>query len=133
GVALQFALLAQAADLAFVGQEPPLPGGVGVEDVAVVVGGDVHTFDDQLAPVDVHPAVLQVDPAGPQALDIGALELDVGLQRFHHEIFVARFAVGGDGLGRRFFLGRHGNAPTFRGVRVGPLPAAAPGRAQGRV
>ena len=107
GVALQFALLVQAANLALVGQEPPLPGGVGVEDVAVVVGGDVHPLDDQLAAVDVHPAVFQIDAAGPQAFHLGALQLDAGLQRFHHKVFVARFPVGGNGFGGRFFLSRH--------------------------
>ena len=107
GVALELALLVQAADFAFVGQQPPFPGGIGVEDVAVVVGGDVHPLDDQLAAVDVHPAVLQVDPAGPQAFHLGAFEFDAGFQRFHHKVFVARFPVGGDGFGSRLFLSRH--------------------------
>ena len=107
GVALQLALLAQTANLALVGQEPPFTAGIGVEDVAVVVGRDVHALDDQFAAVNVHPAVFQVDAAGTQALDLGAFQLDAGFQRFHHKVFVARFPVGGDGFGGRFFLGGH--------------------------
>ena len=85
-------------------QKPPDTQRVLVEDVAVVVGRDVHALDQQFAVLNVHPAVLQVDPASPQAFDLGALELNAGLQRFQNEILVARFAVGGDGFGRRALL-----------------------------
>ena len=99
------ALLVQPPDLVFVCQKPPDTQRVLVEDVAVVVGRDVHALDQQFAVLNVHPAVLQVDPAGTQAFDLGALELNAGLQRFQNEILMARFAVGGDGFGRRALLG----------------------------
>ena len=105
-VALQLALLVQPPDLILVGQQPPHPHGVLIEDVAVVVGGDVHSLDQQLAVLNIDPAVFQVDAAGTQALDLGAFQLDARFQRFEHEILVTRLAVCGDGLCRRTFLGR---------------------------
>ena len=71
----------------------------------MVVGSDVHSLDQQLAVFDIDPAVFQVHAAGTQALDLSAFQLNAGLQRFQNEILVARFAVGGDGFGRRALLG----------------------------
>lgn len=66
----------------------------------------MHSLDQQLAVLNIDPAVLQVDAAGTQALDLGAFQLDARFQRFEHEILVTRLAVCGDGLCRRTFLGR---------------------------
>ena len=65
-----------------------------------------HSLDQKLAVLNIDPAVLQVDAAGTQALDLGAFQLDARFQRFEHEILVTRLAVCGDGLCRRTFLGR---------------------------
>ena len=54
----------QPSDLILVGQQPPHPHGVLIEDVAVVVGGDVHSLDQQLAVLNIDPAVFQVHAAG---------------------------------------------------------------------
>lgn len=105
-IALQLALLVQTPDLGLVGQQTPHPQRVLIEDVAVVVGSDVHSLDQKLAVLNIDPAVLQVDAAGTQALDLGAFQLDARFQRFEHEILVTRLAVCGDGLCRRTFLGR---------------------------
>ena len=48
-IALQLALLVQTPDLGLVGQQTPHPQRVLIEDVAVVVGSDVHSLDQQLA------------------------------------------------------------------------------------
>ena len=103
-IALQLALLVQTPDLTFVRQKPPDTHRILIEQVAVVVRADVHPLYQQLAIFNIYPAVLQVDPAGPQAFHLGAFELHTGLQRFQNKIFVARFAVGGDALGRRALL-----------------------------
>ena len=66
----------------------------------------MHPLDQKLAVLNIDPAVLQVDAARTQALDLGALQFNAGLQRFEHEVLVARLAVCGDGFGRRTFLGR---------------------------
>ncbi len=58
----------------------------------------MHALYQKFAVLNVHPAVLQVDPAGPQAFDLGTLEFNAGLQRFEHEVFMARFTVGGNGF-----------------------------------
>ena len=58
-IALQLALLVQTPDLGLVGQQTPHPQRVLIEDVAVVVGSDVHSLDQQLAVLNIDPAVLQ--------------------------------------------------------------------------
>ena len=72
----------------------------------MVVGGDVHSLDQQLAVLNVDPAVFQVYAAGTQALDLGAFQLNAGLQRFQNEVLVARFPVCGNRLGCRTLFGR---------------------------
>lgn len=66
----------------------------------------MHSLDQQLTVLNIDPAVFQVHAAGTQALDLGAFQLNAGLQRFQNEILVARFPVCGNRLGCRTLFGR---------------------------
>lgn len=61
-------------------QQTPRTARVLVEDVALLIGADVDALGDQLAVIDVCPGILQVDPSGAQALDLGAYQLDACFQ-----------------------------------------------------
>ena len=102
-VALQFALLVQPPDLVLVGQQPAGPQRVAVEDVALLVGADVHAPHIELAVLHVAPGVLQVHLAHAQALHFGAHQFDAGLQAFHHEVLVPGLPVQGNGFGFHLF------------------------------
>jgi hypothetical protein len=83
-------------NLAFVHQQTPRPYRVTVKDVAVFVGADMHTADKQLAVLDGTEAVLQVDLAGTDRLDLGTGKLNPRLKALEHEIFMKRLTVVGD-------------------------------------
>ena len=73
--------------------------GVAVKDVALFIGGDVHLLDEQLAVLDVAPAVLEVNLSQPQRFDLGAAQLDAGLIGLLHKIVMPRLSVDRDGFG----------------------------------
>ena len=72
GIAVLLDLAEEAHDFPLVEQKPPGALGVFVEDIAVVIGGDVHLVEDHLSVFDAAPAVLQVQGACPDGLDLGA-------------------------------------------------------------
>ena len=80
-------------------QQPLGPVRVAVEDVAVVVGGDVEAVGVHLAVLGHAEGVLQVQGAGADGLDLRAEQLDAGLVAVLHEVVVVRLAVLGNGLG----------------------------------
>ena len=73
----------------------------------------MHSLDQQLAVLNIDPAVFQVYAADTQALDLGAFQLNAGLQRFQNKILVARFPVCGNRLGCRTLFGRCHSARSF--------------------
>ena len=83
-------------NLTLVHQQTPRPYRVTVKDVAVFVGADMHTADKQLAVLDGTEAVLQVDLAGTDRLDLGTGKLNPRLKALEHEIFMKRLTVVGD-------------------------------------
>ena len=105
---MQLDLLAQAANLRFVRQQPPRAARVFVEDVALLIGADVDPFCYQLAVIDIRPGILEVYPTGAQAFDLGADQLNAGFQRFDHKVFVAHLTVDGNHFLSAFVLG-HGH------------------------
>ncbi len=80
-------------NLALVQQQLLLPKRVGVEDVALLVGADVHAADEHLAVLDDGEALLEVHPPLTHALDLGALELHAAFQPLFDEVIVERFFV----------------------------------------
>ena len=86
-------------------QQLALAHGVPVEDIALLIGGDVHPVDEKLAAVDGAIAVLQIDGPGPQAFDLGARQGDAAFIGLLHEIVVPRLAVDGDLLDLFLFQG----------------------------
>ena len=93
-------------DLAFVHQKPARPHGVAVEDVAVLIGRDVHAAHEQLAVFDRAVGILQIHAAGPDGLDLRSAKLNAGLKAFEHKIFMKSLAIGADLL-YAFLLGSH--------------------------
>ena len=56
----------------------------------------MDALGDQLAVIDVCPGILQVDPSGAQALDLGAYQLDACFQCLDDKVFVAHLTVDGN-------------------------------------
>ena len=67
--------------------------GVFVEDVALFIGADVHPQDGQLPVLDETEGVLQVHIAHADGLDLGARQLDAGLELLLDEVVVIGFLV----------------------------------------
>ena len=83
-------------DLALVHQEAPRPHRVAVEDVAVLIRGDVHAAHEQLAVLDGAEGILQIHTAGADGLDLRPAQLDPGFKTLEHEVFMKSLAVGAD-------------------------------------
>ena len=83
----------QLADLPLVHQQPPGADRVLIEDVALLVGGDVHPVDVDLPVFRDAESVLQVQGPGPDGLDLRPGQLDARLEAFLHEVFVEGLAV----------------------------------------
>ena len=66
---------------------------VAVEDVAVVVGGDVEAVGVHLAVLGHAEGVLQVQRTGADGLDLRAEQLDTRLVAILHEVVVVGLAV----------------------------------------
>lgn len=99
--------------LLFVEQQLPDPHWVAVEDIAVVVGRDVHALYPKLAVVDRTPAVLEVYTAAAYGLDLRAHKLYTRLVAVKDKIFVPRLAVFGDSFERSFI---HNKRPFLHNV-----------------
>ena len=69
-----------------------------VEDISVVIGGNVHTVYEKLAVVDSTPAVLKVYAASADRFDLGADKLNACFKAFEDKIFVPNLAVFGNCL-----------------------------------
>ena len=95
----------QLANLRLVQKQFLGPEGIGVEDVAVVVGTDVHSLGEDLAAPQDAEAFLQVDLALTHALDFRAHQTQAAFVGFFHEIIVVCLFVLRDGL--HAFLVRH--------------------------
>ena len=95
-VAVALHIAEELQDLPPVHQQLALAHGVPVEDIALLIGGDVHPVDEKLAAVNRAIAVLQIDGPGPQAFDLGARQGDAAFIGLLHEIVVPRLAVDGD-------------------------------------
>ena len=65
------------------------PKRIAVKDIAVLVGADVQLLDEQFPIIDAAPAVLHIDGAGPQALYLGAIQLNSRLVGFLHKVPVS--------------------------------------------
>ena len=113
GVALQLALLVQPPDLVLVGQQPPHPHGVLIEDVAVVVWGDVHSLDQQLAVLNIDPAVFQVHASRARRLLTSVPFSSTPVSSASRTKYSWRFPVCGNRLGCRTLFGRCHSAPPF--------------------
>ena len=74
-------------------EEPARAKRVFVEDIALLVGCDVHLPDEQLAVLDLTPCFLQTERAEADGFDLGSGEFDAGLEFFIDEIFMERFLV----------------------------------------
>ena len=98
----------QLADLPLVQQQPLGPVRILVEDVALVIGGDMHPVGKNLSVLGLAIGILQIQRTGPDALDLRAEQLHPGLIAILHEIVMERLAVLGGDL-NAFFL--HGGPP----------------------
>lgn len=72
--------------------------GIFIKDIPLLIWADVHAFQDDLTIINICPGILQVDPAGTQAFDLGADQFNAGFQRFDDKILVVRFTVLGNHL-----------------------------------
>lgn len=77
-VPLQFDLLLQMANLAFMRQQAAGAAGIFIKDIPLLIWADVHAFQDDLTIINICPGILQVDPAGTQAFDLGADQFNAG-------------------------------------------------------
>ncbi len=88
----------QAHYLPFVQQKAAHAVWVTVKNVALIVGGNVHSVDEHFAPVDVAPRVLQVDIALTYRFDLGAKQLNACLEALLDKVVVIGFFVVGNGM-----------------------------------
>ena len=111
GVPLPLHLRAQLADLAFMQQQPFGTQRIGVEDIALLIGADVHSLNEHFAVFHNGVAFLQVHPALAHGLDFRALQFDAALDAFLHEEIVACLPVLGNGLDADLL--RHGHTSSL--------------------
>lgn len=95
GVAILLHLAVQAHDLPLVHEQSAGALGIGIEAVAVLVGGDVHLVNEQLAVLDTAPGIFQIQGALANRLDLRAAQLDTGLIFFFYKILMPGLPVGG--------------------------------------
>ena len=69
---------------------------VPVEDIALLIGADVHPVDQHLAVLDDTVGILQVDVALADGFDLRAAQLEASLEFFLYKVVVIRLAVGGN-------------------------------------
>ena len=74
-------------------EEPARAKRVFVEDIALLIGRDVHLPDEKLPVLDLAPGFLQAERAEADGFDLGSGEFDAGLEFFIDEIFMERFLV----------------------------------------
>ena len=110
GIAVLLLQIVELADLPLVHQQPLGPVRVLVEDVALLIGGDVHAVGVDLAVLGHAVGILQVHPALPDGLDLRSGQLDARLVSVLHEIVVVGLAVLGRDLDTPLF---HGGPPLF--------------------
>lgn len=92
-------------------QKPTWAQGVLIEYISLFVGGDMHSVDEHLPVVDLAVALLQVELALTDGLDLCTKELNAGLYFFFYEKLVVRAFV----LRQNFyaFVFRHWALPPF--------------------
>ena len=88
-------------------QQPPGPDRVLVEDVALLIGGDVHPMNEQLPVLYCTIGVLQVQRTGPNGFDLCSSQLHAGLVPVLHEVVVKGLAVLRRDLDSLFLRGAH--------------------------
>ena len=81
------------ANLALMQQQLLLAQRIGVEDVALLVGADVHAADQHLAVLDDGEALLEVHAPLAHALDLRAVQLHAALDALLDEVIVERLFV----------------------------------------
>ena len=86
-------LAVQPHDLTLVHEQPARAKRILVEDIALLVGRDVHLPDEKLPVLDLAPGFLQAERAEADGFDLGSGEFDAGLEFFIDEIFMERFLV----------------------------------------
>ena len=114
-IAVLLLQVVELADLALVHQQALRPVGVAVEDVAVVIRGDVQTVGVDFAILGNAEAVLQVQRPGADGLDFRTKQLDARLIAVLDKIVVVRLAV----LRRDFDAALfHGGPPLLLGFNL---------------
>ena len=75
--------------------EQELPGtpGVLVEDIALLIGRDVHLPDEKLPVLDLAPGLLEAQRAETDGLDLSARQLYARLVAFQHKVLVKSLSV----------------------------------------
>ena len=110
GVAVLLDERVELVDLTLVQQQPLGAVGIVVEDVALVVGRDVHGVDHGLAVFHDAVAVLEVERSGADGLDLRPAKLDTGLETVLHKVIVIGLAVLRRDLDSLFL---HGTVPPL--------------------
>ena len=83
----------KAVDFLFVHEQFSYAHWVAVEDIALLIRGDMHTVYENFALDNRTPAVLEVDPALTDGFYLGAEQLDACLLAFLNKIIVMRLFV----------------------------------------
>ena len=78
-------------DLPPMHQQFPIPQGIPVVDVALLIGGDVDAGGEQFALPDLAVRILQIDLTGPQTFHLSTEQRDAGFIGIFHEILVRFF------------------------------------------
>ena len=95
-VTVQLNGLTQLQDLSFVHQQLTVTNRVGVESVALIIGGDMHPVQEQLSVFHGAEGVLHIHFACAQTLDFGALQLDACFVAIQNIVVMEGFAIGRD-------------------------------------
>ena len=83
----------EAVDLFFMHKESAHAHGIAVEDISLLIGGNVHTVHKNFALDYGTPAVLEVYPALTDRFDLGSEQLDARLIALLDKIIVVRLFV----------------------------------------
>ena len=103
----------QLHDLALMHKELTLTERISVEDISMLIWGDVHSDYEKLAVLYVDIGILQIDLTRSEAFDLGTEKLDARFVLFVHEIVVIGFFILRDDLCAAAFVISHSRHLTF--------------------
>ncbi len=96
GITLLFDQTEQTHDLTFVHEQFACTHRIAVKNIALVIGGNMHTVQQQFTVFDHAIGILEIEFALANGFDFRAAQFNTGFVGFHDKIFMISLTVGGN-------------------------------------